>query len=194
MREMLKTMRQRLLAGEELVMVTVIASSGATPRGAGARMLVGKEGRVCGTIGGGAVEYRSEKIAGEVLREKNSRGHDFTLTKDDVQNLGMICGGACNVFFHYLSPERRPSDRRLVDLNHLVEVLHPRHLAMLAGLFLRSVKVIHQDRLQRLVDQCRFAGAADARHDREGADRDARGDVLQVVLGGAGEGEHRRSA
>ena len=43
MREMLKTMRQRLLAGEELVMVTVIASSGATPRGAGARMLVGKE-------------------------------------------------------------------------------------------------------------------------------------------------------
>ena len=29
-------------------------------------------------------------------------GHDFTLTKDDVQNLGMICGGACNVFFHYI--------------------------------------------------------------------------------------------
>ena len=25
-----------------------------------------------------------------------------TLTKDDVQNLGMICGGACDVFFHYL--------------------------------------------------------------------------------------------
>ena len=103
MREMLKTMRQRLLAGEELVMVTVIASSGATPRGAGARMLVGREGRICGTIGGGAVEYRSEKIAGEVLREKSSRDHSFTLTKDDVQNLGMICGGACNVFFHYLS-------------------------------------------------------------------------------------------
>lgn len=103
MREMLKTMRQRLLAGEELVMVTVIASSGATPRGAGARMLVGREGRICGTIGGGAVEYRSEQIAAKVLEEKTSLGHDFTLTKDDVQNLGMICGGACNVFFHYLS-------------------------------------------------------------------------------------------
>lgn len=103
MREILQTMRRYLLAGEDLVMVTVIASSGATPRGAGARMLVGKEGRICGTIGGGAVEYCSELIAGEVLREKNSRGHDFTLTKDDVKNLGMICGGACNVFFHYLS-------------------------------------------------------------------------------------------
>ena len=102
MRQMLQIMKARLLAGEDLVMVTVTASSGATPRGAGARMLVGQEGRICGTIGGGAVEYRSEQIAKTVLKEKNSRGHDFTLTRDDVENLGMICGGACNVFFHYL--------------------------------------------------------------------------------------------
>ena len=93
MREMLKLIRSRLEAGEDLVLVTVIASSGATPRGAGARMLVGREGRLRGTIGGGAVEYRSEQIAAQVLAEKTSRGHDFTLTKDDVQNLGMICGG-----------------------------------------------------------------------------------------------------
>ena len=102
MRNMLKTIHNRLMCGEDLVLVTVIASSGATPRGAGARMLVGRQGRICGTIGGGAVEYRSEQIAAKVLEEKTSLGHDFTLTADDVQNLGMICGGACNVFFHYL--------------------------------------------------------------------------------------------
>ena len=102
MRNMLKTIKARLTGGEDLVLVTVIASSGATPRGAGARMLIGKEGRLCGTIGGGAVEYRSEQIAAKVLEEKTSLGHAFTLTKDDVQNLGMICGGACDVFFHYL--------------------------------------------------------------------------------------------
>ena len=102
MRNMLKTIKNKLEHGESLVLVTVIASSGATPRGAGARMLVGKEGRICGTIGGGAVEYRSEQIAAKVLEEKTSLGHAFTLTKDDVQNLGMICGGACDVFFHYL--------------------------------------------------------------------------------------------
>ena len=67
MRNMFKTIAERLNAGEELVLVTVIASSGATPRGAGARMLVGKDGRICGTIGGGAVEYRSEQIAKTVL-------------------------------------------------------------------------------------------------------------------------------
>ena len=102
MRNMLKTMKIRLEAGEDLVLVTVIASSGATPRGAGARMLIGGRGRICGTIGGGAVEYRSEQIAAKVLEEKCSLGHDFTLTKDDVQNLGMICGGACDVYFHYI--------------------------------------------------------------------------------------------
>jgi len=102
MRNMLKTIKNKLEHGEALVLVTVIASSGATPRGAGARMLVGKEGRICGTIGGGAVEYRSEQIAAKVLEKKTSFGQDFTLTKDDVQNLGMICGGACDVFFHYL--------------------------------------------------------------------------------------------
>lgn len=102
MRNMLKLIAEKLRGGEDLVLVTVIASSGATPRGAGARMVVGKNGRLCGTIGGGAVEFRSEKIAAEVLNEKKSGEHDFSLTKDDVQNLGMICGGAVNIFFKYI--------------------------------------------------------------------------------------------
>lgn len=102
MRKMLQTMKTLLEEGQDLVLVTVIASSGATPRGAGARMLVGQNGRICGTIGGGAVEYRSEQIALRVLKEKSSRGQDFSLTRDDVQNLGMICGGACDVYFHYI--------------------------------------------------------------------------------------------
>ena len=102
MRNMLKRMKENLERGEDLVLVTVVASSGATPRGAGARMLVGKTGRLCGTIGGGAVEYRSEQLAARVLEAKTSGEFDFTLTKDDVQNLGMICGGAVQVFFHYI--------------------------------------------------------------------------------------------
>ena len=99
---MFKTMAERLSAGEDLVLVTVVASSGATPRGAGARMLVGRGGRICGTIGGGAVEYRSEHTAAEVLKEKKSGSHDFSLTKNDVQDLGMICGGDVKVYFRYI--------------------------------------------------------------------------------------------
>lgn len=102
MRKMLRDISELLRAGKDLVLVTVIASSGATPRGAGARMLITDTGRVCGTIGGGAVEYRSEQIAAGILKDKCSGEHDFSLTRDDVQNLGMICGGTVNVFFQYI--------------------------------------------------------------------------------------------
>ena len=102
MRTMFQTMREYLSRPEPLVLVTVIASSGATPRGAGARMLVGRTGRICGTIGGGAVEYRAIQLAGTVLEEQASVRRDFCLNKEDVQNLGMICGGAVDVFFHYI--------------------------------------------------------------------------------------------
>ena len=113
MKQMLKAMESHLHAGEALVLVTVTASSGATPRGAGARMLVGKNGRICGTIGGGAVEYRSEQIALQVMEKKVSGQQDFSLTREDVQNLGMICGGDVNVFFHYI-PEGDPENLALV--------------------------------------------------------------------------------
>lgn len=98
----MKKMFEYIKSGIEMVLVTVVASSGATPRGAGAKMIVTEEGRIWGTIGGGAVEYRASLMAKQVLGEKNSFGHAFSLTKDDIQNLGMICGGAVQVYFHYI--------------------------------------------------------------------------------------------
>ena len=56
MRTLFQTIKQQFLEGNDLVLVSVTASSGSTPRGAGSRMLVGKNGRISGTIGGGAVE------------------------------------------------------------------------------------------------------------------------------------------
>ena len=104
MKELLKQMKKHLENGEELVLVTVLASSGSTPRGAGAHMLVGQEGRIAGTIGGGAVEHRAEQVARKVLEEKTSLAQDFVLNKNDVQSLGMICGGDVSVFFSYIPP------------------------------------------------------------------------------------------
>lgn len=107
MQKFMETMSQELSKGADLVLVTVTAATGATPRGAGARMLVSRNGRLCGTIGGGAVEYRAIQMAQSVLDEKNSREHSFSLTRNDVENLGMICGGAVEVFFHYLPSHDR---------------------------------------------------------------------------------------
>jgi xanthine dehydrogenase accessory factor len=117
MRELLKKMSAELEAGGDVVLVTVIASSGATPRGAGARMLITAKGRAAGTIGGGAVEYRSEQIAAGVLKEKQSMTQAFTLTKEDVNNLGMICGGAVTIYFHYVPA----GDKTVIALLHEAE-------------------------------------------------------------------------
>ena len=93
MRTLFQTIKQQFLEGNDLVLVSVTASSGSTPRGAGSRMLVGKNGRISGTIGGGAVEYRAECMALDILEKKESCEHEFRLNHKDVENIGMICGG-----------------------------------------------------------------------------------------------------
>jgi len=102
MKQLFHTLRDALRRGEDAVLVTIVASSGSAPRGTGARMLVTPRGRLCGTIGGGAVEYRSEQIAAEILRTKRSRQESFRLFKNDVADLGMVCGGAVDVYFRYI--------------------------------------------------------------------------------------------
>lgn len=100
-----KELQQVLEKGEEAVLVTVLASSGSAPRGAGARMLVKRDGQIQGTIGGGGVEYRAVQIALEAMRERVSYIKGFTLTKDQVSDMGMVCGGDVTVYFQYISPD-----------------------------------------------------------------------------------------
>lgn len=103
MKQLFETVKQQLTQGHDVVLVTVIASSGSTPRGLGAHMVVTETGRICGTIGGGAVEYKSTQLAVEALNNKSSVIHEFCLTRNQVEDLGMICGGNVTVYFRYVS-------------------------------------------------------------------------------------------
>jgi len=100
---MFQQLGRLLSAGEDGVLVTVVASSGSTPRGAGAHMLVSSHGRIAGTIGGGAVEYQSERTAVELLSNGESRMEHFYLNKNEIQDLGMVCGGEVLVHFRHFS-------------------------------------------------------------------------------------------
>lgn len=102
MRTLFQIIQQEFQKGNDLVLASIVASSGSTPRGAGSRMLVGKKGRIAGTIGGGSVEYRAELMALDILEKKESCEHEFRLNRKDVENIGMICGGDVTVFFQYL--------------------------------------------------------------------------------------------
>lgn len=122
MRKLFYYLHEVLRQGDDAVLVSVVASSGSTPRGAGAHMLVTENGRIYGTIGGGAVEFRSEGMAAEVLNSRCSRLEVFCLTKNDVQDLGMICGGDVHVYFHYISKD----DATMLALTQRVEELFVR--------------------------------------------------------------------
>ena len=102
MKKLFELLEKALQQGHDAVLVTIVASSGSAPRGAGARMLVTERGRICGTIGGGAVEYKSEQLAQEILREKGSRKESFRLYRNEVADLGMVCGGEVDVYFRYI--------------------------------------------------------------------------------------------
>ncbi len=103
MKRLFEILVNELKSGNDITMVSVTASSGSTPRGAGARMIVSKEGRLYGTIGGGPVEYLCQQKAAEVLDTKKSFNESYMLRKNEVQDLGMICGGDVACYFQYIS-------------------------------------------------------------------------------------------
>ena len=89
----------------DVMLVTVVADKGSAPRGAGAEMLVGANGRITGSIGGGAVEFQAEKLALELLSEKKSGIHEFTLRPNSREDIGMQCGGDVTVLFACVAGE-----------------------------------------------------------------------------------------
>lgn len=112
MRKLFSILKDTLQSGQDAVLVSVVASSGSAPRGAGAHMLVTRKGRVRGTVGGGAVEHECIQRALGVLDSKNSHLEQFRLRPNQAADLGMVCGGDISVFFRYISS----GDEQMIDL------------------------------------------------------------------------------
>lgn len=105
MNELIDALQSYMEESRQVVLLTIYGRTGSAPRGAGAHMVVGKEGRIFGTIGGGAVEYEAEQQALKALKEKCSCYAHYRLAQNDVQDLGMVCGGEVDVAFSYLDPQ-----------------------------------------------------------------------------------------
>lgn len=103
MKKVFSSILEQLQGKKDVVLVTIIAGSGSTPRGAGARLWVSADGSFDGTIGGGNVEYQAMLKAKEVLKDKRSLVEGYHLGKEDVANIGMVCGGQVVVYFQYMA-------------------------------------------------------------------------------------------
>jgi len=107
----------RLNQGEAVMLCTITAAQGSTPRGPGARLAVFEDGRFTGTIGGGAVEHEAIRLCQEAVRQPASWLQFFNLTESGTASLGMACGGAVTLLFQALSgtnPDHRHVLRAVV--------------------------------------------------------------------------------
>lgn len=111
---------------EPAAMISVLASEGSAPRGAGTRMLVSVDGQ-WGTIGGGQLEFRAVEQARAILSLAAGcwRIQDYPLGP----LLGQCCGGRVRLLIEHIDPTRLDWIDHAGDDRVLVSTLKPDRIA-----------------------------------------------------------------
>ncbi|MDR3254084.1 MAG: XdhC family protein [Synergistaceae bacterium] len=78
---------------EKAALVTVLSTSGSTPRESGAKMVVQRDGRTIGSIGGGCAEAGVIRAALDLMERGRWRIKNVDMT-DSAEEDGMVCGGS----------------------------------------------------------------------------------------------------
>ena len=108
MKQLTEKMIRAIEAGEKVVLCTIIASSGSSPRGAGTRMAVFQDGSTCGTVGGGKVEMIAAREAMEIFQTGKTAVRAFGLAPEQVNSIGMVCGGNVTIYYQLLTTAELP--------------------------------------------------------------------------------------
>ena len=106
MKDLFEAIIEKIKESKPCVLVSIIHHHGSSPRGTGSQMLVDEDGLVVGTIGGGRAEYEAIKLAQTQIVETTPYFiKRFILKKNDIEDLGMVCGGDIEVLFHLINPK-----------------------------------------------------------------------------------------
>lgn len=114
----------------DTVLVTIIRESGSTPRGEGAQMLVGAQGPLSGTIGGGNVENLSILHARDLIAQRCSDLHEYPLHRSDAEDIGMVCGGDVTALFTFIPGTDAAWAALAADLLQHIADRRPSYLAL----------------------------------------------------------------
>ena len=109
-----------MLSGAQGVaaLATVIGRKGSAPQALGAKMLLHDDGRLVGTVGGGAIEAQVLDACRQALRDGKPRRVQAHLVRD----LAMCCGGSMEVFVELLQPQHRLV---LIGAGHVAQAVTP---------------------------------------------------------------------
>jgi xanthine dehydrogenase accessory factor len=87
-----------------VVMATLVATRGTTPKKEGAKMWVGEGGRILGSVTiGGCVDARVIAEADEILASGEPRRLQISLGDEEAWDLGLTCSGSVDVLIESLS-------------------------------------------------------------------------------------------
>jgi xanthine dehydrogenase accessory factor len=92
--------------GQRGALCTIISSKGSLPMSGKAKMLVGEDGTMVGTVGGGCLEADVWAEAQRVVKKDISKIASFILTEQHAGESGLNCGGKVEIFIEPVVPER----------------------------------------------------------------------------------------
>ena len=93
--------------GGRVAIATLVNTQGTTPRKEGAKMFVGEDGAVLGSVTiGGCVDARVIEEASGVLEHMRPQLLEMNLGDEDAWEIGLTCGGTIEVFLEPVSLDR----------------------------------------------------------------------------------------
>jgi xanthine dehydrogenase accessory factor len=92
--------------GQRGALCTIISSKGSLPMSGKAKMLVGEDGTMIGTVGGGCLEADVWAEAQRVVKRDISKIASFILTEQHAGESGLNCGGKVEIFIEPVVPDR----------------------------------------------------------------------------------------
>jgi len=106
MEQVFRAASDEITSGNDMVIATVVKTSGSTPQKPGAKLLVRADGSGVGTLGGGCVEGDIWFASSQLLQSGGSAEmRDYELNEDLAAEDGLVCGGT---MYFLLDPLRKP--------------------------------------------------------------------------------------
>jgi len=143
MEELFEHIEQLARVEKRVAMATLVATRGTSPKKEGAKMWVGEEGRVLGSVTiGGCVDARVIAEAEKALASSQSRLLQMDLENEDAWELGFACAGMLDVLIEPF--ELADSENNLLKLYRAicVEVQQGRSAVLATSLALPSARLL----------------------------------------------------
>ncbi|MBV6522241.1 MAG: putative xanthine dehydrogenase subunit A [Gemmatimonadaceae bacterium] len=134
------------LPGGRATVATLVATHGTSPKAPGAKMWVGEDGRVLGSVTiGGCVDARVIEESGRILASGEPALVEMALGDEDAWALGMTCGGTVELLLEPVDPSR--GDSPVVSALRLAEaaVAAGRRAVIVSGLGADTRRIVVDD-------------------------------------------------